>query len=300
MSFAHTWVLLFACLPALWVYWEWRDSARRIALLLKAGGLAAVLIALAEPRVTVYESKVAAAILVDTSASVSPQDLARASDLATRIEAERGRRWPRVIPFARGARNVAPEERGKFWSLKYTAGDGGHATNLEAALRDGAASLPAGLVPRIVLISDGNENLGSVVRAAWQARQLGVPIDTYPLGGRPKPNLRLESLSLPSQVFSGERFPIDISLDSPRRSTAEVEITAEGKSLGTSRVEIEPGLNHFRVHASVSTVGAVDLAGKISAAGLGEARFEQAVTPRRPQVLLATQDPAGTEKHLSA
>jgi Ca-activated chloride channel family protein len=298
MTFAHPWVLLFAWLPALWVYYEWRDSARRTALLLKACGLAAVLLALSEPRITVYETKVAAAILVDTSASVTPQDLAHASDLATQMEAARGRRWTRVIPFARAARNTAPEERGRTWNLKYTAADGGHATNLEAALRDAAASLPAGLVPRIVLISDGNENLGSVVRGAWQARELGIPIDTFSLSGRPKPNLRLESMSLPAQVFSGERFPIDISLSSPKRATANVEIAAEGKPLGSSRVEIEPGLNHFRVHASVSTVGAVDLAGKISAAGLGEAHFEQAVTLRHPRVLLITQDPAGTEKHL--
>jgi uncharacterized membrane protein len=298
MTFGHLWALLFAWLPALWVYWEWRDSARRTALLLKACGLAAVLLALSEPRITVYETKVAAAILVDTSASVTPQDLAHASDLATQMEAARGRRWTRVIPFARAARNTAPEERGRTWNLKYTAADGGHATNLEAALRDAAASLPAGLVPRIVLISDGNENLGSVVRGAWQARELGIPIDTFSLSGRPKPNLRLESMSLPAQVFSGERFPIDISLSSPKRATANVEIAAEGKPLGSSRVEIEPGLNHFRVHASVSTVGAVDLAGKISATGLGEARFEQAVTLRHPRVLLITQDPAGTEKHL--
>jgi Ca-activated chloride channel family protein len=298
MTFGHAWVLLFCWLPALWVFWEWRDSARRTALALKAAGAAAVLFALAEPRVTVYETKVAAAILVDTSASVTPQDLGRASELATQIEASRGRRWTRVIPFARTARNTAPEEHGSSWTLKYTAGDGGHATNLEAALRDAAASLPAGLVPRIVLISDGNENVGSVVRAAWQSRELGIPIDTFPLGGRPKPNLRLESVSLPSQVFSGERFPIDISLGSPRRATVTVEITAEGKSLGSSRVEIEPGLNHFRVQANVSTVGAVDLAGRISASDLGEARFEQAVTLRRPRVMLMTQDPPGTEKHL--
>ena len=82
-------------------------------------------------------------------------------------------------------------------------------------------------MPRIVLISDGNENLGSVVRAAWQARQLGIPVDTYSLGGRPKPNLRLESMSLPTQVFSGEPFPIDISLRSPQRSTAVVEIYSD-------------------------------------------------------------------------
>ncbi len=265
---------------------------------MKAAGLAAVLLALAEPSITIFQDKVAVAILVDTSASVTPADLKRASDLATSIEAERGRRWTRVIPFARSARNVADGERGKSWNLKYTAGDGGHATNLEAALRDAAAALPSGLVPRIVLVSDGNENLGSVVRAAWQARELGIPIDTIPLAGRPKPNLRLESVSLPSQVFSGERFPIDISLRAPERAAAKVEITAEGKVLGSSSIEVEPGLNRFQVHASVSAGGAVDLAGKISTQNLGEARFEQAITLRRPQVLFMNQDPAGVEKHL--
>jgi hypothetical protein len=67
-------------------------------------------------------------------------------------------------------------------------------------------SLPAGMLPRLLLISDGNENLGSVVRAIWQAQQLGVPIDTIPLAGRPKPGLRLDSIAIPGQVFSGERF----------------------------------------------------------------------------------------------
>src|SRR5260370_25611589 len=68
MTSGHAWVLLLAWLPALWVAREWRESARRAALVLKAPGLAAVLIALAEPRVTVHETKVAAAILIDTSA----------------------------------------------------------------------------------------------------------------------------------------------------------------------------------------------------------------------------------------
>src|SRR5262249_51142299 len=144
-------------------------------------------------------------------------------------------------PFARSTRAATDAEQPSSWKLRYTAGDAGRATNLEAALRDGAASLPAGLVPRLVLISDGNENLGSVVRATWQARQLGIPIDTFPLGGRPKPSLRLESTSLPSQVFSGERFPIDITLNSPQKTKATVEISAEGKTLGSSSVELETG-----------------------------------------------------------
>ena len=53
------------------------------------------------------------------------------------------------------------------------------------AVREAVASLPAGLVPRVALISDGKQNKGSVARAAWQAQQLGIPIDTFAMkGGR--------------------------------------------------------------------------------------------------------------------
>ena len=78
-------------------------------------------------------------------------------------------------------------------------------------------ALPAGMVPRLLLISDGNENLGSVARAIWQAQQLGIPIDTVPLAGRPKPGLLLDSVAFPGQVFSGERFPIEVTVEAPAR-----------------------------------------------------------------------------------
>jgi uncharacterized membrane protein len=281
----------------------WRGFARRSGLLLKTGTLAAILLALAGPRIAVYQTKVAVAVLADTSASVPAEDLQRESALASQVERARGRHWTRVIPFARGTRNAAREEYPtNVWQLRRTAGAAGRATDIEAAIRDGAASLPAGMLPRLLLISDGNENLGSVVRAIWQAQQLGVPIDTIPLAGRPKPGLRLDSIAIPGQVFSGERFPIDVTLESPgpagapRRAT--VEMTAEGKSIGVRQVALVPGPNRLRLNASINSVGAVALAGKISAGGLGETRFEDAVTLRRPRVLLVSRDPAASEQHL--
>jgi uncharacterized membrane protein len=261
--------------------------------------VAAILLALAAPRIAVYRTKVAVAVLADTSASVTAEDLQSESALASQVESARGRHWTRVIPFARGTRNAAPEEYPKdAWRLRHTADSAGRATDIEAAIRDGAASLPAGMLPRLLLISDGNENLGSVVRAIWQARQLGVPIDTIPLAGRPKPGLRLDAIAIPGQVFSGERFPIDVTLESPgapRRAT--VEMSAEGKSIGVSQVDLAPGPNRLRLQATVNSVGAIALAGKISA-GLGESRFEDAITLRRPRVLLVSREPAGSEQHL--
>src|SRR5580704_3045095 len=216
MTFDHPWALLLLLLPVAWAVWEWRSSARRTALLLKAGSFAAIALALAQPRITVYETKMAVAILADTSASVSAEDLKTESALANRVEHARGRHWTHIIPFSRTTRGADRDEYTKDgWQLHHTAGSPGHGTNLEAAIRDGAASLPAGMVTRLVLVSDGNENLGSVSRAIWQAQQLGIPIDTVPLAGRPKPGLLLESIALPGQVFSGERFPIEVTVESP-------------------------------------------------------------------------------------
>jgi Ca-activated chloride channel homolog len=299
MSVAHPWFLLLALAPALWAAWEWRSAGRRSALLLKAAALLALLAALAGPSITVYSSKLAVAILADTSASVSADDLAAESDFAARADRSRGRHWLRVIPFARTVRDAAPEElQAGTLHLRHTAGSAGRATDLEAALRDGVASLPAGMVPRLVLVSDGLENLGSAARAIWQARQLGIPVDTVPLAGLPQPGLLLESASVPGQVYSGERFPILVTLVAPRATSASVEMTAEGRPIGSSQVDLAAGVNHLRLHASVNSVGAIALAGRIAAPGLGETRFENAVTLARPRALVVSNDPPASEAHL--
>lgn len=299
MTFDRPLALILAILPVAWAAWEWRSNARRTALLLKAATFFAIALALAMPRVTVYRDKVALGFLADTSASISPDDLRTESALADQVERARGRHWMRVIPFARTTRNAALNERPKQgWALRHTANAPGHGTDLETAIRDGAASLPAGMIPRLLLVSDGNENLGSAARGIWQAQQLGVPIDTVAVAGRPKPGLLLESVGFPGQVFTGERFPVEVTLQSPRDAQATVEMTAEGKSIGNSHVNLAAGTNHLRLQASVNSVGAIALAGKISAEGLGEARFEDAVTLRHPRVLLVSKDPPSSEEHL--
>jgi len=300
MSFDRAWVLAAAWLPLAWMVFEWRRTARRSALVLKALSLSAILIALAEPRINTAETKVAVAVLVDTSASISPADLEHASQIAATIAGERGRNWMRIIPFARSTRDLDRNEGGKTWTLRPTSGENGRATDLEAAIREAAASLPGGLVPRIALISDGKQNKGSVARAAWQAQQLGIPIDTYAMKGRPQPALRLESISLPALAFTGEQFPIDVVVNAPKPATAEVELTAEGRTLGKTQVPLAAGDNPIRLHASLNTPGALDLAVEVRAGEAGEVRFDQAVMLRQPKVLYVSGDSAEVNAHLGS
>ena len=78
MTFERAWVLGFLLLPLAWSLFEWRRTRRVTALVLKTLSFLAIIVALAEPMLTVPQTKMAVAVLVDTSASVAPQDLARA------------------------------------------------------------------------------------------------------------------------------------------------------------------------------------------------------------------------------
>jgi Mg-chelatase subunit ChlD len=237
-------------------------------------------------------------VLVDTSASIPQSDLQRASRLVNDVERERGRHWLRVIPFARASRDVDATERGGGLTLRQTSGALGRATDMEAAVRDAIAGLPGGMAPRIAIVSDGRENQGSVARAAWLARDLNIPIDTFALSGRPQPLLRIESSFAPAVAFTGEKFPIDLVVSAPKKAAGTVELTAEGKSIGSSSVNLETGSNVVRVFASLNASGAVDVSGVLKSPGLGDAAFEHAITLRKPKVLFLSQDPAGTEQHL--
>jgi Ca-activated chloride channel homolog len=298
VTFDRAWILWLAIAPLIWMLFEWRRTRRHAALVLKVLSLIAILLAISEPRLTTSETKMAVAVLVDTSASVSSEDLARASELATSLEKGRGRHWVRVLPFARSIRDVEPSEHSGAWRLKHAAGETGRATDLEAAIREAIGSLPSGMVPRLALISDGKENSGTITRAAWQAQSLGIPIDTFPLAGRPQPSLRLESVTAPTLAFTGERLPIDIAVSAPGQASGTVDISAEGKLLGSNPITLERGENRIQVQASLSTPGALNLSAVIHADGFGAVRFDRAIVLRRPKILFISQDPEGTEAHL--
>ena len=296
MTFDRAWALALLLLPLAWTAWEWRRQPRHTHLLLKAAMAVAVILALSEPLLSIRARKVALAVLVDTSASVSDADLARESDLLRQIDRSSGNNRVEVIPFARTPRALAKSEEN--FKIVRTSGVDGRGTNLEAPLRQALASLPAGMLHRIALITDGNENEGAVTRAAWQAQQLGVSIDAVALAGREQPKLKTEAVGIPGAVFTGERFPVDLTIYSPRTVAATVQLSAEGKQIGLHQIALEQGENRVRIRTSLNAAGAIDLSGKIEATGLGESRFENAVAVRRPRVQWISEDPPGTEGHI--
>ena len=113
MTFAYPPVLLALLVPLLWVVRGWTTSARRTNLLLKAVAISTIIVALAQPVLTLPGTKTGVVVLVDTSLSVTDADLRHASSLIDQMHHTQGRNWMKVVPFAAETRNLlAPETSG--------------------------------------------------------------------------------------------------------------------------------------------------------------------------------------------
>ena len=290
MTFDSPWALSLGLLPLIWAAAEWRRSERRRWLLWKAAAFALAVLAMAQPRMAVSRARVAVAVLADSSASIHAEQAARRRATISRMAAARGRNPLRVVAFDSSTRPGRPSSE-TSWSEA-------PGTNIEAAVRNGLTLFPPEHVARMVLISDGKENLGAVERALYQARRRGIPIDTVGLEGRRETALRVTSLAAPTRAYAGEWFTMEASVNSPRSGEALVELMVEGKSIGRWTVDLEAGENDIQLRGRVQTEGAVLVRAKLTAGELGEATFEQPISFVRPRALLVSGDAADRDRHL--
>ena len=57
MTFDRAWVLAVAWIPLAWAYYEWSRAARKLGLALKAAVFTLILLALAEPRLSISTTR---------------------------------------------------------------------------------------------------------------------------------------------------------------------------------------------------------------------------------------------------
>src|SRR5690242_5928632 len=300
MTFGHPLLLVLLLLPAGFLAFEWPRTTRKLSLILKAVSLMMIAAAFAEPTLQMPETKTGVVVLADTSASISDRDLAREQELVKSMTQAVGRNWMRVIPFARRARDLKQQEVQGGWRLERTADENGNSTDFEAAIREGISAVPNGRIPRLVLISDGKENEGSSARAIAQLERLGIPVDTLALSGRPENGLRILSTSMPRVAYASEEIPVELTIQSPRATRANIAISAEGKSLGENPVNLNQGLNQVHVRGRINSSGVTTVSGRLTLDDGSAADFDQAINLKRAHVVYVSQDPPGSDANLQA
>jgi hypothetical protein len=129
-------MLFLLIVPLLWMIVNWRRSSRHGSLNVKTLCFCVLAQGATKPGVVFRSSRMAVAVLADTSASISDRDLKHESDLIHEMEGARGEQMLRVIQFARYPRAA---KHTQSWVLARASEPEGRATDIERAVRDGIA-----------------------------------------------------------------------------------------------------------------------------------------------------------------
>ena len=85
-------------------------------------------------------------------------------------------------------------------------------TDLAAGLRLAAAILPSNSLRHIVLLTDGQQNMGDALQEAQLLQQEGIRLDIVPLPPSTGQEARIDGLDAPTELRTNERFLLHIRL----------------------------------------------------------------------------------------
>lgn len=309
---APQWFLLFPILLVLVLLLARRSLAglgstlRYVALGFRLVVILLLVAALSEPHWRRESDDIAVTAVLDVSQSVPArlQDQAQAYLEEAANAAERTTDRLGVITVGRDARVQSLPSR-LARRVERDHGGGIDGTNLGAGLTLGLAVMPRDAANRLLLVSDGNDTSGDLLRAAETARALGVPIDVLPMRFAFENEVIVERLVAPAAAREGETLNLRVVLRATRPANGRLQILMDGQPLDLdpsspalgAPVELNEGLNVMSVPVPATRSGAERfeavfepevLAGRVTGDSVAENNRSLAVTfvAGEPRVLI--------------
>ncbi|HAB17298.1 MAG TPA: VWA domain-containing protein, partial [Verrucomicrobiota bacterium] len=128
-------------------------------------------------------------------------------------------------------------------------------TDIAGAIRLGTAAFPESGQKRLVLFSDGNENLGDSISAMIAAKPLGVTLDVVPVGTRRGGDVSVQKVGLPTTIKKGQTFETKIFVAADEAKPATVRLFRNDQLIKEERVALEPGKNLFTLPQTLDDAG---------------------------------------------
>ncbi|MFQ5806964.1 MAG: glutamine amidotransferase, partial [Phycisphaerae bacterium] len=265
-------LVLLALLPLLVVF-SFRSLAglgplrRWIAIGMRCLVVACMVLALAGAQWTRKTDELAVVFLVDRSESVPRSKQLEAFKFLEHSKGEMRRKKDRlgVIAFdGRAAVEQLPMNELGIEQISEPIDP--DQTDLAAAMRMALALFTDDAARRLVVLSDGNENVGAALEEADQYAAAGVPIDVVPLRYRHRDEVVFERLSAPPTAKAEETINLQMVLrsrsDYPVRgrillyhNEQLVDLDSAGPGAGFA-VTLDPGPNRLTIPIPLRVAGA--------------------------------------------
>ncbi|TMN23219.1 VWA domain-containing protein [Lentibacillus cibarius] len=253
---------LFGFIPvAIVLYLYWRSNTRltggrKIVLtVLRALIFTLVIVALAGVQMRWSVEQVDSAIVVDRSHSMMEKEQTVLSQINDALEDKAPEDKAGVISTGREAVVEKPLSDHVRGIQSFETDTNRSYTNLASGLQLGGSMFSANDTGRVVLMTDGNENIGDAVRQATYLHKRGYVVDVVPFSPEYKDDVALTSFDVPETIYLGEQAALSMTIDSSMDTSGQVRIKQDGQTIVDQTVSLNKGSNQLAFHHLVSTDG---------------------------------------------
>ena len=225
--------------------------------------IALLILALAELQWVRTSQDLTVLYLVDQSLSISNEQSAQEFGYVNQAIARQRSRNPQdragVIVFGREPAIELPPLDEKQQVDRVESLVDRESTNLAAAMKLAQASFPHDTAKRVVIISDGNENVGSAIEQARVLVDSGIGIDVLPVRTSARGDVAVEKVAIPADVRRGQPFDLRVVLNNTSPEGTNIKgrmqvIRKEGEReqmLAEQALTLEPGKRVFSIREQI-------------------------------------------------
>lgn len=245
---APGYLALLALVPLLW-WLSFRSLAglgrirRVVVLLLRAAVLALLVLALAGVQSVRTSDRLTVIYLLDQSLSIPPERRLAMIEYVNQsiIKHRQGDDRVGVIVFGREAVIEAPpfDESIQLEPVVESLLDR-ESTNLAGALKLAQASFPEDSAKRIVVISDGRQNIGDALDQARSVADAGIGIDVQPVLYGSRSDVLVDKIDRPPDVRRSQPFDLRVVLNNTTEPAEGSSGVIPGKLIISRRTDDQP------------------------------------------------------------
>ena len=211
---------------------------------------------LADVQYVQHNERVCVLFLLDRSASIPEHIYPQQLTYVNGAMVERGRKDSAgIVVFAEDASvELTPSMELQVDRL-YSAVSADY-TDLQSAVELATAVFPEDARKKIVIISDGNENLGNILKGAEYAAANQVQIDVLPVFYSIEHEVLVEKVDVPDRIRENEPFDLKVHVRSTDATTGKLTIYQNGRPISSAVVDLQAGENTLVQPITVNEPGA--------------------------------------------
>jgi uncharacterized membrane protein len=118
-------------------------------------------------------------------------------------------------------------------------------TNIANGLSAASVLIPEKDKKRIVLVTDGFENVGEAVEEVKKLKERNIIVDVYQVEINKNDDVQLSSLSAPERLYKNQKFDIDVKIDSLIETNGTIKLYEDNELIDEKDIEIKKGKNNY-------------------------------------------------------